>query len=158
MAINSRKTKEINATEARRKRVSELMLGGMVVQSQIAKTLGVCDATVHRDVKAVKEQWKQQISHDQGVFHARAILRIQALIAALWPKAMAGDLGAVGKIIELMAREAKVIGYDASEKVDHTVSIKIAAQQIADQLGLDVGDVLAEANRIIEASQQQVPA
>lgn len=126
------------------------MLQGIVTQSEMARIIGVSTPTISSDVAAVKEVWRQETAQEVGVYKARAIKRVEALLSAIWPKAMAGDLAAVGKAIELMAREAKIIGYDAAEKVDHQVNVKLAAQQVAEQLGLDPGDVLAEANRILE--------
>lgn len=138
------------AIAARRRQVASLMLQGIVTQSEMARIIGVSSPTISTDVAAVKEIWRQETAQEVGVYKARAIKRVEALLSAIWPKAMAGDLAAVGKCIELMAREAKIIGYDAAEKVDHQVNVKLAAQQVAEQLGLDPGDVLAEANRILE--------
>lgn len=134
----------------RRRKVASLLLQGIVTQTEIAKMIGVSNQTVSNDVEAIKHLWRQETAQEVGVYKARAIKRVEALLSAIWPKAMAGDLAAVGKCIELMAREAKIIGYDAAEKVDHQVNVKLAAQQVAEQLGLDPGDVLAEANRILE--------
>lgn len=139
------------AIETRRRKVAALMLAGTVNQNELAAAVGVSRPTIANDIAAIKEIWRQETAHDVGVYKARAILRIQALIAAIWPMAMQGDMKAVGRLVELMAREAKIIGYDSAEKVDHHVNIRIAAQQVAEQLGLDVADVLAEANRILES-------
>jgi len=139
------------AIETRRRKVAALMLAGTVNQTELAAAVGVSRPTIANDITAIKDIWRQETAHDVGVYKARAILRIQALIAAIWPMAMQGDMRAVGRLVELMAREAKIVGYDSAEKVDHHVNIRLAAQQVAEQLGLDVADVLAEAHRILES-------
>lgn len=143
--------KREDAAEIRRRKVAELMLSGVVKRSELAALVGCSGPTLKRDIEIIEELWRQESARDVGTYKARAILRIQALIAALWPKAMAGDIKAVGEIVNLMTREAKVIGYDAAMRVSHEVNVRMAAQQVADQLGLDVGDVLAEAQRILDS-------
>lgn len=140
-----------DAAEARRRKVASLMLSGVVKRVDIAAQVGCSLPTLRRDVELIEEGWRQESARDVGTYKARAILRVQALIAALWPKAMAGDIKAVGQIVDLMAREAKIVGYDAAMRVNHEVNIQMAAHQVAEQLGLDVGDVLAEAQRILDA-------
>lgn len=135
--------------EGRRRKVAAILLSGVTDQVQIAKQLGVSQPTIHRDVKAIEERWREQAAADIAAAKGQDLARIERLIAALWGDAIAGKWLAVDRITALLSRKAAMLGYDAPTKSERTINLQSAADQIAAELGLDAADVLAEAQRIL---------
>lgn len=138
--------------EDRRRKVAAILLSGVTDQVQIAKQLGVSQPTIHRDVKAIEERWRDQAAADIATAKGRALSQIHRMIAALWPKALQGDEGAINQIRQLLQREAAMLGYDAPKRVEGKFDIETrrAAERVAAELGLSVDEVLDEAERILK--------
>ena len=135
--------------EYRRRQVAAFLLAGLSDQVEIAGRLGVSQPTIHRDVKAIEERWREEASADIATAKGQDLERIECLIAALWGDAINGKWLAVDRITTLLTRKAAMLGYDAPTKSERTINLQSAADQIAAELGLDPGDVLAEAQRIL---------
>ncbi len=135
--------------EARRRKVAAFLLSGVTDQTAIAKQLNVSQPTISRDVRAIEEQWRGDAAADIAVAKGQDLQRIERLIAALWSDAINGKWLAVDRITSLLGRKAAMLGYDAPTKSERTINFQAAAEQIATELGLDPGDVLAEAERIV---------
>lgn len=135
--------------EDRRRKVAAILLSGVTDQVQIAKQLGVSQPTIHRDVKAIEDRWREQATADIATAKGQDLQRIERLIAALWGDAINGKWLAVDRITSLLSRKAAMLGYDAPAKSERTIHLRTAAEQISAMTGIDVGDVLAEAERIL---------
>jgi predicted transcriptional regulator len=135
--------------EARRRKVAGILLSGVTDQTAIAKQLGVSQPTIHRDVNAVEAQWREQAVADIATAKGRALNQISRMVAALWAKAINGDVDAINAIRQLLQREAAMLGYDAPAKSERTIHLRTAAEQISAMTGIDAADVLAEAERIL---------
>ena len=138
--------------EDRRRKVAAILLSGVTDQVQIAKQLGVSQPTIHRDVKAIEERWREQAAADIAAAKGQDLQRIERLIAALWPDAINGKWLAVDRITALLSRKAAMLGYDAPKKVEGKFDIETrrAAERVAAELGLSVDEVLDEAERILK--------
>jgi hypothetical protein len=81
------------------------------------------------------------------------LARLDRLQLALWPKATAGNLRAVDRVLAIMRRRAALLGLDAPRRhhVAGGIDLRAYAAHVAADLGLDAGEVLAEAARIIAA-------
>lgn len=138
--------------EDRRRKVAAILLSGVTDQVQIAKQLGVSQPTIHRDVKAIEERWREQAAADIATAKGQDLQRIERLIAALWGDAIAGKWLAVDRITALLSRKAAMLGYDAPKRVEGKFDIETrrAAERVAAELGLSVDEVLDEAERILK--------
>lgn len=138
--------------EDRRRKVAAILLSGVTDQVQIAKQLGVSQPTIHRDVKAIEERWRDQAAADIAAAKGQDLQRIERLIAALWGDAIAGKWLAVDRITALLSRKAAMLGYDAPKRVEGKFDIETrrAAERVAAELGLSVDEVLDEAERILK--------
>jgi hypothetical protein len=74
-------------------------------------------------------------------------LDAMAMTLGLLTKVDRGDTAAIQTVLKIMDRHAKLLGLDAPEKFD--VRLHSEAQRLADELGLDVDEVLREAESIL---------
>jgi hypothetical protein len=139
--------------EERRRKVAGILLSGVTDQSVIAKQFGVDRTTIGRDIKAIEEAWRDQAAADIATAKGQDLQRIERLIAALWGDAINGKWLAVDRITALLSRKAAMLGYDAPTKSEQTINFQNAAAAVAAELGLDPGDVLAEAEKIIAGAK-----
>ena len=83
---------------------------------EIGDMLGIDGSTACRDVaRALRELC---LSNQEQAEAMRGIEaeRLDALTAALWPRAAEGELGAVDRLIAIAARRARLFGLDAPTK------------------------------------------
>jgi Sigma-70, region 4 len=73
--------------------------------------------------------------------------RLDAMLRILAPKVKRADLGAIQTVLKIMERRAKLLGLDAPQ--EFTVLLKREVEALADELGLDAAEVLAEAEAIL---------
>ncbi len=105
----------------RRSRAVEMAAGGCTYQ-QIADELGYANrGTVHRLVRQALEA--QQVESVE-LLRTVEVQRLDALQAALWPAAMAGDLEAANTCVRLILARSKVLGL-----VETPPSKRIGCQQ-----------------------------
>ena len=135
--------------ESRRRQVAAILLSGITDQTIIANQLKVDRSTISRDIKAVELQWREATIADVNEAKTTDLLRIDRMIASAWTAATKGDTRAIGEIRQLIKLRADIIGYAAPSKIEGTFSVRVMAEQVAAELGLDPGDVIAEAERII---------
>src|SRR5262249_5396385 len=82
--------------------------------AQIAEMLGYSDPSGARN--AVMAALRENVTEPNAEMRALELARLDALHAALWSEALAGDLPTVDRILKLMERRAKILGLDASPK------------------------------------------
>jgi hypothetical protein len=77
--------------------------------------------------------------------------QLDRMQVAIWDKAIAGNLRAVDRVLKIMRRRAQLLGLDAPRQV--AVSVGVTVQQMAEKMaaryGLDVAEVLTEAEWIL---------
>lgn len=96
-----------------------MRLAGETQQTKIARELGVDASTISRDFAVLDEQWRMvENPKTIGLIKATQNERIEALIAALWPEAIAGKLLTVDRVIALLDRQAKLLGLDAPTRIN----------------------------------------
>lgn len=98
--------------EARRLKVMDLVVGGMPVAS-IAEHLSVSRKVVYDDINA-KLTSMAESAPSTALYRQKHLHRITYLINVWWERAH-DDLGALDRIIKLMAREARLLGLDAPQ-------------------------------------------
>lgn len=81
--------------------------------------------------------------------------RLDAMLEATWEFAMTGKPEAVDRVLKIMERRAKYLGLDAPKEINISY-LKSRAQEIADKLGIDVADVLRQAEEVAASVLQGV--
>lgn len=110
---------------------------------QIALALGYANRSCA--FQAVQRGLRMTLREPADQVRDLELQRLDRLQAALWARAIKGGYRAIETILKLMDRRAKLMGLDAPTRVDITQTIR----QVAEDNGLPVDQVMAEAERII---------
>lgn len=109
------KAKELEAKELK---VLDLRRAGFTFQ-RIAEEVGY--ATPSGAQRALERIMSRNIPMAPEEFRWQELDRLDRMQVALWPRAMKGDDRAIGTIIRLMERRAKLVGIDAPTKIQAEV-------------------------------------
>jgi len=104
--------------EYRRSQVATLRSAGYS-QKEIATELGVSEATITRDMKALRKQWAETQGNLKEEFDLD-LARLDMMLQGLSTKAMAGDLGAIDQFRKIIERRARMFGYDGLTREQET--------------------------------------
>lgn len=102
----------------RQRKVAAYVRGGISDQTRIAKLLGVSQPTISRDMAAINEHFRAAAVQDISVAKGKALERLEAMMAGLWPEASSGKWLAVDRATKLIEVEAKILGYDAPSRTE----------------------------------------
>jgi hypothetical protein len=114
-------------TADRRAYVLEYRRGGMKYRDIAAKMerqfgdrlpKGWDERYAYKDVKRSLEAIKQDISEDAAAVRTMELERLDSLLLALWPRAIAGDYKAVDRVLKIMERRARYLGLDSADVLD----------------------------------------
>jgi hypothetical protein len=75
--------------------------------------------------------------------------RLDAMLEAVWPAAVAGDLKTIDAVLRLMDRRSRYLGLDAPARID----IEQRIRAVAEELGLDPDRAVAEAAEILRTAK-----
>jgi predicted transcriptional regulator len=103
---------------ARRAKVTSILLSGVANQTAIAEQLGVNQATISRDIRIIEGEWRKEAVANVAEAKGQDLQRLERLIAATWDDARKGHLGAIDRVVKLLERRAKMLGYDAPEQLN----------------------------------------
>lgn len=107
-------------------------------QRRIAQRLGVTEATISRDVKALNERFLVAAAQDIRLAKGIDLERIDQLLAANLPRALAqkwpdsegklrdnrGQVSATRVVKELLELRAKILGTEAPQVIKQTVDVQ----------------------------------
>lgn len=163
---------EIDTIEHRREQVSS-MLASRVPYQQQADRLGVSKATIVKDVKAVRQRWRENYAAEYAGHVSEMLGQLNEIEKRLVPRALAGgkvdergnptmDLWALDRLFVLMERKARLLGLDAPQRIEVTMHVERVAKAlvvVVERLGLDpdevrplLGDALREQAAITEVT------
>ena len=74
--------------------------------------------------------------------------RLDALLAGVWAKAIAGDLQAINAVLRIMERRAKLLGLDAPIQYNHL--IRAEAERLAGILGVPAEEIIAQSAIMVD--------
>ncbi len=97
------------AAEERREKVEKLLLMRFPIR-RIAEEVGVSKTTVVKDIKYIKQVWREHHADAFNEYAAEELQKLLALEQALWEKAMSGHGYSVERILQIMDHRAKLIG------------------------------------------------
>jgi len=109
---------------ARRREGAAYLLAGhtgdRLTQRQIADRLKVSVGTINRDIKLLREQWRQENIEAIDAVMVDDLRRIQVALNAIWTQVLGGELQATDRMVKLIETRAKILGYSAPAKIDVT--------------------------------------
>ena len=112
----------------------------------IGKVLGVSKVAAYKLVKGVIKRLNSRSQAEAREYRALQLARLEDCLKAIWPRAMAGELIAVDRVIKILEREAKLMCLDQPIKIDVTERVR----QMAIDKGLDPDEAVETARRIIK--------
>lgn len=126
MTNNSNSVRKSSAVqrEERRKIVAANLLAGLNYRD-ISSALNVSLGTISNDVKVLMGRWqKEQLEAIEENIRLD-LRRIDVAINAIWEDVKAGDIRAIGALIQLQDRRAKLIGMDKLGASDVMVLVEL---------------------------------
>lgn len=105
-----RVTERRRARAERAHRMLQLRLAGLTMRA-IGKAEGTSAATVSKNIDwALTEVYAQEARQVRALSQAR----LESLFGGLWIKAKAGDVQAIGMLLRILERQAKMYGIDVT--------------------------------------------
>lgn len=126
-------------------RALQLRIQGMPYY-QIAEELGVEEWQATEWVTRQLQGLRGEEVRNADVARQLHLERLDAMMKANWPLALAGKADNAAIVLRCMERASKLLGLDAPQKVDITHRLRL----MAEQEGLDYEELLAEANDVIK--------
>jgi hypothetical protein len=108
-------------TAERRTLAVQLRVEGKTFR-QIGAAMGFSEQRAHFIVTEELQRLNRERSEAASELQQLESQRLDALHAAVWEKAQAGDLDAINAVVKLMNRRAKLLGIDAMPRFDVNLS------------------------------------
>ena len=106
---------------------------------EISKRVGVSSPTAYQYVKKALADLRDKNTETAIQLRALEVMRMDKMMEALWNRAVEGDEKAIDTILKIQARKARLLGLDAPEKVDTTMSVTNEDRaKLVDQLTAEV--------------------
>ena len=135
-----------DAIAARREQVAALLMARRS-QREIATALNTPLTTIHRDIEALRIEWRndRMVAADQVI--SEELQRLAFAERAIMPAVSRADLMAIDRLLRIMERRAKLLGLDAPKRYEITDSIR----RMAEEAGLDADEMVREAEQIMRS-------
>lgn len=142
----------------RRDRVMKLRVQGYRTGDQIAEQLkirfdhDVTPETCRNDLLVIDAQLTASAEANREVEKGRQLEQVRGMIVAIFPRALAGDLFTIDRMVSLLKLEASILGTEAPKEIRFNpieVAKKVAAEE-----GLDEAEVLAIAEDILSRARE----
>ena len=101
----------------RRKKAFELRKSGLTYE-KIGMQIGISMQAAHGLIKRELTRLSKQAENDATLIRTLEIERLDDLIAAVWNKAIEGDLGSIDRVLKISERRARFLGLDALVKTE----------------------------------------
>lgn len=135
----SKKRRELH--QARRTEALALILAGLSYE-QVAERLDISMRGVYDMVNRTLHNAENRVVEEMRNVENARLDRVQA---AIWPKALKGDIKAVDAYLKISARRAKMNGLDAPTKVNLSLNVRTEMEQALNELEQVVlGEVLPD--------------
>lgn len=104
--------------EQRRIEAAKLMVQGLT-RREIAERLGVGLATAHEDCRRVIEHWRGRAAAHYDAHVSATLLKLDVLERELMPKALAGELEYVDRVIKLIRERSALLGIGRTAAIEN---------------------------------------
>ncbi len=114
----------------RRKQALDLRKAGKNF-AEIGAVMGFSEARAHKIVTLELQRLNAERTEAAAEVLQLELQRLDALLSAVWPAAQAGDLAAVGRALDIVARRCRMLGLDAPEArklladPDHPICVEV---------------------------------
>ncbi|WP_327415412.1 hypothetical protein [Streptomyces sp. NBC_01233] len=127
--MSASKAKRAEVAE-RRKNAIQMVLAGLDYET-IAERLGYASrGAAHTDVTRALTANLADLKKEAGTLREVQARRYQRLLAAVWPKALKGDLKAVETAARLTDRVVKLYGLAEPDRLDLDVTGQVTAEDL----------------------------
>ena len=116
MGVSKRRQAEI---EERRERVSQLLKARFSYRD-IAKSVKCSVGTVAGDVKAIFKLWADRQFENIREQALLDLATVNDALMAITNDVRSGDTGAINTMVRLLERRARILGYEAPTRMEHT--------------------------------------
>jgi hypothetical protein len=113
----------------------------------IGTALGISRQRAHQLVTEELAKLRAEVAEEALEVRQLELERLDAMLRILARKVKRADLDAIQTVLKVMERRAKLLGLDAPRQFE--VLLKREVKALADELGLDAAEVLAEAEAIL---------
>jgi Homeodomain-like domain-containing protein len=113
----------------------------------IGDRLGISKQRAHQLVSEELTRLRTETPEAAEQVRQLELERLDAMIRIITPQVKRGEIPAMQTVLKIMERRAKLLGLDAPQ--EFTLLLKREVEALADELGLAVADVLAEAEAIL---------
>lgn len=144
---NARKAESL----AQQKKALELRRMGFGY-TEIGEKIGLSKSQAHRLVTAAMAETRAEIENEAADLKAEELSRLDGMLAAVWPDARRGVLGAVDRVLKISERRAKLLGLDAPVKLAGPTGGAIVTRQDGIDPKALTNDELAQLEAIVAAS------
>jgi predicted DNA-binding protein YlxM (UPF0122 family) len=120
----STSTVELTDIARRRLEVFELRKAGYALQV-IADRYGVSKSTIHNDIKVMLAELHDDLTLSAREYRQLEMERLDKMLAAIWARAISGDLHAQKGVISIMRRRAALMGLDAPARVPIATLVEV---------------------------------
>ena len=124
MPLSNQPTGTREAAAERRVRALELRQKGNSYRA-IARQLGVSEAQAHKDVHASLRALAEQEMSTAEELRALELERLDALLLIVSDEVEQGNLAAVDRALRIGERRAKLLGLDAPQRMDTTITLDV---------------------------------
>ena len=101
--------------------------------------------------RAVQEALRKTLQEPADEVRKLELARLDSWLLSITPQIRSGSLEALDRGLKIMAqRTVYITGLKVPDRVDLRLTIQRAAQHVADELGLSVEEVLAEAEALLK--------
>lgn len=143
-----RTSAQIMLARKRERLVMELRISGASYPT-IAEQIGMSASGAQRAAVRVLKRLAEETKELADQVRQLDTMRLDRLLLAIWPRASRGDLGAVGRALDILERRAKMYGTDAPARF----SVDWRAE--AERVGLQPSDVF---ERMVQAAAEAMSA
>jgi uncharacterized protein YerC len=143
---------KLSKAELRRAQVAQLVKAGLP-QREIAQNVGCSLGTVNRDIRILRERWRQEQFDDIEGALLTDLARIDDVFRAITQDVRSGDLPAIDRFIRLIELRGRLLGYQHfhTQEMDWRVEAvklikagQIAYHALEQELGYDLATQLFE--------------
>lgn len=112
---------------AKRRASVALLYKAGYTQREIAAELNIGLGTVNKDIGLLRKHWQDQQDEIDDAFELD-VQRLNEALKAIAQRVLNGDLKAIDRWLAILARRAKMFGYDAPQKTQTDLEIRAAEQ------------------------------
>jgi len=113
----------------RQSKAAELYAQGLSMAA-IGSMLGVCAATIYKDIQAAKALWRETSVEAIERLNDEHIRRTEELYQALLPGIRSGSPRSIEVAIKVLERQSKLLGLDAPEERKVNAITKVEVEYI----------------------------